>query len=609
MLSEMKGLAARGHELTLVTRPQCRIRTEAEKAGLRVTTLPLRRATDLGSLLALRRLLSQQAVDVVNTHSGVDNWIGGLAAKLAGTPVLLRTRHLNIPLKRNWLNFVHYLPDRIITCGEAMRRQLIEIGGFPEDQLVSIATGIDFESFRPQLARKLVRERLGIPETDFVILMVGIIRTVKRHEIALRSLPASPQLARPVGVGGRGPIRVEVEQLARDLGILERVQFLGFRSDVADLMGASDLLLLTSVRGRPAVTQALGLGLPVVATRVGGVPELVEHEQSGFWFRRRIRKQRPGDRTSPPHLFPTPATQAGPTSWPITASRRCSTNGSVVSSFLREEELPDEPCRASLDVPPCQSQSGARHGGGDVARHMRSAAGYTALGADQFLSFLTGQGQCRAGACSSPSTTVIWTITFTRFRFAAPRVRPRFSRSRWIADGPLRRHSGDGQTSDLPATPDHRACKAAIAAGRADNVMLRWSEMQRMESAGVIEIHSHTHSHIRWDELYSEPAQRSAKLTEDLELSKEALRRQLGKDSRHLCWPWGYFEPDYLAIAEQTGFQAQYTVAKGVNVAGTNPQQIARIVTKDRVGRWFANRMWIYSRSWAGRAYNRLRGE
>lgn len=286
VLGEMRGLAGRGHTITLVTRPQCRIRTEAEKVGIPVALLPLRRASDLASIVALRRLLRERSIEVVHTHSGVDTWIASVAAKWAGTPVLLRTRHLNLPLQRNWLNFVHYLPDRIITCGDAMRTQLIETAGFPAGQLISIATGIDFDEFRPGNPRESVRAALGIAAADFIVLMVGIIRRVKRHEVALRAFQRLlPELSHArLVLAGDGPIRPEIERLAAELNVAGRVQFLGFRNDVADLMGASDLLLLTSQsEGVPqAVTQALGLGLPVVATRVGGVPELIQHERTGL---------------------------------------------------------------------------------------------------------------------------------------------------------------------------------------------------------------------------------------------------------------------------------------------------------------------------------------
>jgi glycosyltransferase involved in cell wall biosynthesis len=286
VLSEMAGMAARGHDLFLVTRPHSHLRREAEAQGIPVSTLPLRGPADLFSIHTLARWLRRWGVDVVNTHSGRDSWVGGLAARLARTPVLLRTRHLNLPLRRSWRNFVHRLPDRVVTCGDAMRRQLIEDCGFPPHQLVSIPTGVDFDRFVPRLSRPELRRSLGLKADDFLVLMVGIIRGVKRHELALRAMPrvleTNPHAH--LLIAGDGPMRADAERLTAELGLSKQVHFLGYRDDVADLMGAVDLLLLTSrSEGVPqAVTQALGLALPVVATAVGGVVELVKHERTGF---------------------------------------------------------------------------------------------------------------------------------------------------------------------------------------------------------------------------------------------------------------------------------------------------------------------------------------
>lgn len=286
IVSEMRGMQARGHELYLVTREQARIRREAEDVGIRTFTLPLRSAADLVSIARLARLLRRLRIQVVNTHSGVDSWVGSLAARAARSPALVRTRHLDIPLRRGWNNFVHYLPARIITCGEATRRRLVEECGFPREQLASIPTGIDFTRFTPQRERTEVRQTLGRTPGDKIVLMVGVIRGVKRHLLALDVIArlAEEQPNLHLWLAGDGPMHGDVETHAHELGLAERVHFLGYRDDVADLMQAADALLLTSrSEGIPqAVTQALGLGLPVVATEVGGVPELVKHEQTGL---------------------------------------------------------------------------------------------------------------------------------------------------------------------------------------------------------------------------------------------------------------------------------------------------------------------------------------
>lgn len=286
IVSEMEGMMKRGHHVVLATRSTCRILEEAQRRNIPVLPMAMKGKFDLGAIRQLARYLKAERIQVVNTHSGIDSWVGALAAKLAGTPVLVRTRHLNIPLKRAWHNFVHFLPDSLVTCGETMSRHLEEGCGFPAEQLTSIPTGIDFSRFTPLHTRQETRQSLGIPEEDFLVLMVGVIRSVKRHEIALRAfgrfLERHPSAH--LVLAGEGPMQERMEQLATELAIAERVHFLGHREDVPDLLGAADLVLLTSrSEGVPqAVTQALGLGVPVVATAVGGVPELVIHERTGL---------------------------------------------------------------------------------------------------------------------------------------------------------------------------------------------------------------------------------------------------------------------------------------------------------------------------------------
>ncbi|MDD5403884.1 MAG: glycosyltransferase [Sulfuricella sp.] len=285
IMSDLAGMAGRGHQVYLATRRHCRIGEEARRAGIPVIHLPMRGNLDLASVMRLAGWLRKEKIDVVNTHSGVDSWVGGLAAKLAGTPALVRTRHLHLPLKRGWLNFVHYLPDRIAACGESTRDFLVGECGFPRQAVVSIPTGIDFPRFAPQRKRAQVRADLALPQDAFLVLMVGIIRAVKRHEVALRALQhLTGRIDAHLAVAGDGPMMQDMKRLAEELGIAGRVHFLGHRDDVADLMGAADCLLLTSrSEGVPqAVTQALGLGLPVVATAVGGVPELVKDGQTGL---------------------------------------------------------------------------------------------------------------------------------------------------------------------------------------------------------------------------------------------------------------------------------------------------------------------------------------
>jgi len=187
VLAECKGLAERGHYVELACRKHSRIKIEAERLGIRVHAVPFRTLYDVASMISLYHIIKRGRFDVVNTHSGVDSWVGGIAARLAGMPLLARTRHLNIPLKRNILNFVHYLPDLYITCGENMRSNLVNDCGFPSGKVVSVPTGVGREFFDIKRGDDAKRQ-FGIDPGTRVVSNVGILRRVKGQEITLRAV-------------------------------------------------------------------------------------------------------------------------------------------------------------------------------------------------------------------------------------------------------------------------------------------------------------------------------------------------------------------------------------------------------------------------------------
>jgi peptidoglycan/xylan/chitin deacetylase (PgdA/CDA1 family) len=167
---------------------------------------------------------------------------------------------------------------------------------------------------------------------------------------------------------------------------------------------------------------------------------------------------------------------------------------------------------------------------------------------------------------------------------------------------------GDGAARTDAPTPNHAECQARIQAGRADEVMLRWSEVEPMRAAGI-EFHSHTHMHRRWDREIADPAARATARADDLVQSRATLHSRLGAASRHLCWPQGYHDADYRRVAKQAGFDHLYTVEKGSCSCSTAADRIPRIVVKDRRDSWFARRLWLYRHPLLTAAYLRLRGE
>lgn len=171
----------------------------------------------------------------------------------------------------------------------------------------------------------------------------------------------------------------------------------------------------------------------------------------------------------------------------------------------------------------------------------------------------------------------------------------------WIGEGPVRQ--------GLQDCPNHKECKARIAAGAPDSVMLRWSEIEAMQTAGTFEFHSHTHRHSRWDKSLPAGAARQEALSADLGQSRQTLEARLGNCSTHLCWPQGYFEPDYLQVAQSQGFRHLYTTRPDLNLPGGDALHIGRLVTKEKGGSWINSRLNIYATPWLGRLYNRIKGQ
>ncbi|HEX5393473.1 MAG TPA: polysaccharide deacetylase family protein [Rhodocyclaceae bacterium] len=170
----------------------------------------------------------------------------------------------------------------------------------------------------------------------------------------------------------------------------------------------------------------------------------------------------------------------------------------------------------------------------------------------------------------------------------------------WIGEGAVR--------SGMQECPDHKECKRRIAAGDTDSVILRWSEVAFMREAGTFEFHSHTHSHTRWDKSLPPGKARLDALAADLAQSRATLKERLGFEDRHLCWPQGYYQEDYVELAISLGFDHGYTTLPTVNHCGGDARHIGRIVTKEKSGGWVSQRLRIYSSPWMGSLYSYLKG-
>lgn len=281
ILAEMRWLCDHGWPALIVAQPESPLLAEARATDLPAVAVAMRDALDLRGLLTLRVLMKRRDVGLVHTHSSVDSWLGALAGKSLRLPVV-RSRHVSIPVRRRRA-LVYVLADRIITSGAAIKAVVSAAGVNPE-KIIPIPTGVDLGRFHPEVSGERVRAELGLDGP--AVGLIANVRGSKGHryflEAAREVLQACPQ-ARFVIVGD-GVGFNDVRRQVREIGLERDVLMTGFRRDIPEIMASLAALVVASTRseGIPQViAQALAVGTPVVATAVGGVPEIIRDGENG----------------------------------------------------------------------------------------------------------------------------------------------------------------------------------------------------------------------------------------------------------------------------------------------------------------------------------------
>jgi glycosyltransferase involved in cell wall biosynthesis len=273
------------------------LQPEIEAAGIDLTILAFDPSPwsyrNAGQLWRLTRILRKRSPSIVHTFSYWCTVYGSIASRLASVPVIITSRTSQYDAKpqgtipRLLERTLNSLATTVVTISQAVKEETINLEGIPEHKVELVYNGVDPDQKSDIGDEAEFRRSLGLSPADSVVVMVANFRVCKRHETLLRAARAVlAQRPDPkfLMLGRESGQVDQLKRMARDLGIADSVLWPGARTDIPEILGVSDIGVLcseTEALGN-AILEYMAAGLPVVATRVGGIPEIVVHGETGW---------------------------------------------------------------------------------------------------------------------------------------------------------------------------------------------------------------------------------------------------------------------------------------------------------------------------------------
>jgi glycosyltransferase involved in cell wall biosynthesis len=280
-------LKRRGLPFFFVVQPDSPLHQKAQEEELSVIPLRIRSEFDLSAVLRLARAMRRQKCLLAHFHDAHSVSVGSMAASLARVPYRVISRRVDFPLKKNYFSQRKYRKnvDAIIAISDGVREVLIE-GGIDPNRITVIPSGIDFSPYEKVSDSDYLRREFSFGSDDFLVGIVAYLADHKGHRYlieATKILKEHSSKIKVIIVGG-GPLYMELTRQAEASDVQDIVFFLGFREDVPQILCSLDLFVLSSyLEGMgSSILDAMACRLPVVATKVGGIPEVVIHRETGL---------------------------------------------------------------------------------------------------------------------------------------------------------------------------------------------------------------------------------------------------------------------------------------------------------------------------------------
>ena len=268
---------------------------ELDRLGIQVSAVNMSRQLTFEPIRQIKKIIRNNEIDLVHSQGARADFFARFAGRIANAPHILCTIAMPVegfevgPLRKTIYRFMDRLSERyvekFIAVSGSLRDALIEGRGITPHRVVRIYNGIELDKYNPKLKEISFRNNLGIPPAVPIVGAVGRMVWQKGFEFLIKAIPDIVENAPNTRflLVGDGPLRPDLENLARKLNVYDRIIFTGFRSDIPDLLSAMNVLAVPSLlEGFPMITlEAMALATPVVATQIHGITEQIVDGKEG----------------------------------------------------------------------------------------------------------------------------------------------------------------------------------------------------------------------------------------------------------------------------------------------------------------------------------------
>ena len=262
---------------------------ELKKGGVAITTTPRKPGFDVSLISALREHIKKHKIDIVHCHQYTPWVYGALAAAFTKAKVIFTEHGRFYPdsssWKRKYINpLLLSLTARVTAISKATKKALVEFEYIPKEKVEVVYNGIS--PLKVNAIKKATRQELNLPENAFVFGTIARLDPIKNQKLMIKAFANVAVKVKHIYlvVVGDGDLREELVSLTKQLNIVERVRFTGYKSNPTKYLDLMDIFLLPSLSEGTSMTllEAMSIGKPCIVTNAGGNPEIVKHLETGL---------------------------------------------------------------------------------------------------------------------------------------------------------------------------------------------------------------------------------------------------------------------------------------------------------------------------------------